>query len=430
MSDKTLKNSTVNKVGKKVYFWVAILYLLFMTDFLCRVGINAIFPAIQADLNLTDQQVGYMGSVVLLAMGICALPVSFIADKWSKKKMITIMSGLWSASTALFAFSSIFPLMLMGRLGVGVGNAAYAPTATSMITTWFPKEKWGRVLGFFNTAIPLGTAIGSLVCGTLATEFGWRSAVGVCAVLSFITCILSVFIPETNVQKIKKVTNTISQTAKVASKVTVKDATRVLLTNRSLVLVCLAAALFNFATGLHQTWTAMFYVREVGINVALAASILGITALIGTTAYPVGGFIMDKWYQKDIRSRVWFPAVIYSAKGLICIFAFTTKNIPLIIFSSWLLQLAVSCGHAANQELVPERYKAMSYGFYVVFIQIAGAIGPTVGGYFSGIFGLHNMMIGAQGIYFVSTFFWILAGIFYIKDFRKAREEDNMEGVY
>ena len=86
------QDSTAKKVGKKVYFWVAILYLLFMTDFLCRVGINAIFPTIQADLNLTDQQVGY---------------------------------------------------------------------------------KWGRILGIFNTAMPVGSAVGSLVCGALATQMGW-----------------------------------------------------------------------------------------------------------------------------------------------------------------------------------------------------------------------------------------------------------------
>lgn len=251
------QETTAKKVGKKVYFWVAILYLLFMTDFLCRVGINAIFPTIQADLNLTDQQVGYMGSVVLLAMGICALPISFIADKWSKKKMVTVMSGLWSASTALFAFASAFPLMLVGRLGVGVGNAAYAPTATSMVTSWFPKEQWGRILGIFNTAMPVGSAVGSLVCGALATQMGWRSAVGVCAVLSFVTCILSLFIPETNGKKMKRAANAVAETAKAASKITVKDAAKVLLTNRSLVLVCLAAAMFNFATGLHQTWNVM-----------------------------------------------------------------------------------------------------------------------------------------------------------------------------
>lgn len=424
MSEQTTQEPTIKKVGKKVYFWVAILYLLFMSDFLCRVGINAIFPIIQADLKLTDQQVGYMGSVVLLAMGIGALPIAFIADKWSKKKMVTIMSGLWAASTGLFAVASAFPLMLLGRLGVGVGNAAYAPTATSMITSWFPKEQWGRLLGIFNTAMPLGSAIGAFICGALATQIGWRSTVGVCAIFSFIICILSLFIPETNGKKMKKVAAKAAETAKAASNITVKDAAKVLLKNRSLVLVCLAAAFFNFATGLHQTWTVMFYVRDVGISTAMAASIVGLTSLIGTTAYPVGGLIMDKWYPKDIRSRAWFPAIIYSVKGLICIFAFATKNIPLIIFASWLLQLAVSCGHAANQELVPDRYKAMSYGFYVVFIQLAGAIGPTVGGYFSSIFGLHHMMIGAQGIYFISTFFWILAGIFYVQDFKKARQEE------
>lgn len=419
------QDSTAKKVGKKVYFWVAILYLLFMTDFLCRVGINAIFPVIQADLNLTDQQVGYMGSVVLLAMGICALPISFIADKWSKKKMVTVMSGLWSASTAVFAFASAFPIMLLGRLGVGVGNAAYAPTATSMVTSWFPKEQWGRILGIFNTAMPVGSAVGSLVCGALATQMGWRSAVGICAVLSFVTCILSLFIPETNGKKMKKAAHTVAETAKAASKITVKDAAKVLLTNKTLVLVCLAAAMFNFATGLHQTWNVMWYVREAGLSAAFAASLIGITGLIGATAYPVGGIIMDKWYPKDVRSRVWFPAIIYSLKGALCIFAYMTHNILIIVICTWILQLAVSCGHAANQELVPERYKAMSYGFYVVFIQLAGAVGPTVGGYFSGIFGLQNMMVGAQCIYFVSTLFWVLAGIFYLKDYKKAREEEK-----
>ena len=49
-----------------------------MIDFISRVGINAIFPVIQADLQLTDTQVGMMGSVVLLGMAVFVLPISFL----------------------------------------------------------------------------------------------------------------------------------------------------------------------------------------------------------------------------------------------------------------------------------------------------------------------------------------------------------------
>ena len=55
-----------------------ILYGLFVIDFISRVGINAIFPVIQADLQLTDTQVGMMGSVVLLGMAVFVLPISFL----------------------------------------------------------------------------------------------------------------------------------------------------------------------------------------------------------------------------------------------------------------------------------------------------------------------------------------------------------------
>lgn len=58
-----------------------ILYGLFVIDFISRVGINAIFPVIQADLQLTDTQVGMMGSVVLLGMAVFVLPISFLGGK-------------------------------------------------------------------------------------------------------------------------------------------------------------------------------------------------------------------------------------------------------------------------------------------------------------------------------------------------------------
>ena len=62
------------------------MYGLFVIDFISRVGINAIFLVVQADLGLSDMEVGMMGSIVLLGMAILVLPVSFLGEKYSPKK--------------------------------------------------------------------------------------------------------------------------------------------------------------------------------------------------------------------------------------------------------------------------------------------------------------------------------------------------------
>lgn len=433
MSNAALETTTApqtkSKIPKKIYFYVSILYLLFMSDFICRIGINAIFPLIQQDMNLTDPQVGLLGSVVLLSMSAFVLPLSFLADKWSKKKTIMLMSGCWAFCTLLFGLARTFPLMVLSRLGVGMGNSAYAPTSTSIITSWFPKEKWGKLLGIYNTAMPLGSAFGSIICGTLATHYGWRTTVGAVAIFSIITFFLSILIPETNGKAVKKATKTVSNVAKSASKITVKSAVKVIATNRSLIFVCIGAGCFNFVGGINTTWNVMWYVRDVGLSVAVAASIMGVAGLLGSLMYPIGGVIMDKLYKKDIRTRVWFPAVIYTIRGLICIFAFMTKNVPLVIFAGLIMQLAVSCGHAANQELVPSQYKAFSYGIYVVFLQLLGAIGPTVGGFMVEKYGLINMMVYVQVLYFISALFFVFAGFSYIRDFNKSRAIEKAEAA-
>ena len=67
----------------------------------------------------------------------------------------------------------------------------------------------------------------------------------------------------------------------------------------------------------------------------------------------------------------------------------------------------------------------MSYGFYVVFIQGLGALGPVIAGFVVTKIGLTNMLLVTQAILFVSAFFFILAGFSYVKDFNKARAAEK-----
>lgn len=406
---------------KNAYFYVIILYLLFLSDFVCRVGINAILPVIKEDLALTNAEVGMLSSAVLLSMSIFVLPISYFADKFSKKKLIVLMSGIWSLGTLLFGVARSFPLILLSRFGVGIGNSAYAPTSTSIVTSLFDKKQWGKVLGLYNTAMPFGLAFGSMLCGIMAERWGWRATVLTIGALSMVVCLLSLTIPETAGEKVS------AKPTVPKKKVNLKTAISVILKNKSLLLVCTAMGITSLAGNIQGTFTTLFYVQDMQMTVPMAATLLGSTGLFAIVTYPFGGFLMDKWYQKDLRSRAWYPSVVCLAKAIVCGAGFYFRSVPLILFSAVIGQLAVSSGHAVNQELVPAEYKSFSYGFYVIFIQLLGAIGPVIGGIMGDIMGMQTILIGVQFIILISVVLFILAGFTYRSDFNKARKlEENL----
>lgn len=66
---------------------------------------------------------------------------------------------------------NFFSIVAVGR---GAGNSAYAPLTTAMITSWYKKSSWGKALGFYNTAMVIGGALGFVLFAALAESIGWR----------------------------------------------------------------------------------------------------------------------------------------------------------------------------------------------------------------------------------------------------------------
>lgn len=164
-------------VGKKWFlFGFGVLYMLFLLDFAARLGITAVFPAMQKDLGLSDSQVGVAGSAVLLGMTVFVLPFSFLADKGSKKHAVNLMSAVWGVGCTLCGLVSHLFLIVLGRFMVGIGNASYAPVSVSMLTSWTRRSRWGSVIGAYNSAMSVGLALGTTIAGVLAQHYGWRSA--------------------------------------------------------------------------------------------------------------------------------------------------------------------------------------------------------------------------------------------------------------
>lgn len=89
-----------------------------------------------------------------------------------------------------------YTMLLMTRLGVAVGEATCAPTATSWIGDLFPAHKRSRALAIFMLGVPIGAAMSYFFSGPLAQAFGWPAAMMVAALPAVVLVPLLLRTPE------------------------------------------------------------------------------------------------------------------------------------------------------------------------------------------------------------------------------------------
>lgn len=430
MSEQTVNPETVVDDDKplidvpkgKRAFYFFILYGLFTVDFIARVGVNAIFPILQADLGLTDTQIGSLASIVLFGMAALVLPVSYLGEKKSPKKTITILSAVWSLGSVLSGVASSFFLLASSRFLVGAGNSAYAPISNSMITSMYKKAQWGKMIGIYNTAMTFGGAAGALIFANLANSFGWRAAFFLVGGISFVFTILSLFLPETKAATDKASGGT-AEGAK--DKVNIKDAIAVTLKNKTLLGICFGAGVGIMALQGIGAYMTIYFTRICEMSIGTAAAIVGLAAILAAAGFPIGGAIMDAWYKRDKRCRVFFPALCFVLGGISYGLGFYFQNIVLILCGQVIYTFGGTGFHTATQELVPSWFKSVSYGVYVLFIQFMGALGPLCIGVISDAFGLVNALLAAQILFFVAAIILVAISGSYLKSYNAARKAEQ-----
>jgi MFS family permease len=105
-----------------VVFWL--MFAINAVNYLDRLIVIAVGPALKADFNLQDSQIGILSSAFILVYTLAALPCGLLADRFSRTRVITFGVALWSVMSAATAFVRNFPLLFFTRAMVGVGEAS------------------------------------------------------------------------------------------------------------------------------------------------------------------------------------------------------------------------------------------------------------------------------------------------------------------
>lgn len=156
---------------------LALLTLIYVFNFVDRQLIGILAQPIKQELGLSDATLGLLsGLAFAIFYTTLGVPVARIAERRSRIGVIAVAIAVWSAMTALGGLARTLPLLVLARLGVGLGEAGYAPTAQSLIADLYPANRRATALSIFSLGIPAGMLVGAIAGGWLAQTLGWRIA--------------------------------------------------------------------------------------------------------------------------------------------------------------------------------------------------------------------------------------------------------------
>ena len=147
--------------------WVGlgILLVLAFVAFLDRQVISLMVGMIKTDLKITDSHIGILqGAAFGLVYPLFGLPLGYAADRFSRRWVIFLGIVLWSLAAMASGLAGSFSTLLAARIGVGIGEAALAPAAVSLLGDIFPRNRLATVMSIYSTGSLLGAA-GALVIG-------------------------------------------------------------------------------------------------------------------------------------------------------------------------------------------------------------------------------------------------------------------------
>jgi len=396
-----------------------LLFLLYMFDYIDRMVVTSMFTSIERDWGISHMQSGMLVSAVYWAIVLLTFPVSILVDRWSRTKTIGVMAIMWSVATALCALTGNFVQLFMARLLIGVGEAGYAPGGSAMISGLYPIDKRAKMMGIWNAAIPLGSAIGVLLGGLIAVKLGWKHAFGIVAVPGFIVAVLFLFVKD-----YKTVDLSFFDKSRNKIKMEKKDMIKEFISKPSVLYTYFGMAAIVFVTTSMLTWLPTYFekVREISQEKAgqMASSVM-LLALIGA---PLGGYLTDKWRKTRENARMMYPALSTFLSAVVLFIALallkgTIQYVVLLVFGVLILSF-ISGAAAVTQDVIHPGLRATSYAIAVVVQNLLGAsTAPIVMGK---IYDLTNIQTALSILPFIlligALLFWI-GSKHYVKDLGK-----------
>jgi MFS family permease len=372
------------------WYATALLGFLYWLSVLDRFIISLLVEPIKRDLGISDLQFGLLtGFAFATTFSVFGLLFGALADRVSRRWVIFAGVSIWSLATATCGVAKNYVQLALARVGVGAGEAALNPCATSMLADLFPPHRLSLATAVYAMGATVGAGTAFLVGGMIVdlvshSEFfvfpllgevrSWQAVFYIVGIPGVLISFAIFIIPEP-VRRGPKLAATNGRSWMTAYVDLIQ-----FMKKRPRLYVChiLGFGIASAVVSGGGSWYPVHMIRSFGWTPGKTGLALGLTmiaaALIGKS---ISGRLMDELYKRGFRDAQmrWYMGACLAAVP-VGIITFTSGNPWVFLGGFWiymvLIQTLPICAYTTLNLVTPNNLRGASVAFF-------GAIGGIIG---------------------------------------------------
>lgn len=422
ISDET----THQKPTRQRHLLSFILLITLLIAFMDRVNISVLIadPHFLHDLQLQGQplRMGMLMTAFLFAYGACSFLLAPLGDYLGPRKAMVIAVFIWILSLVIGGLTSIFGLLIVSRILLGIGEGLHYPMQNTFVKNWFPIKERGRANMIWSMGITLAPVVSMPLVSAMVYYAGWRFSFWGLAVVGLIPLALLWFFTADTPRQNKRVNSaelalieaglvTEKNTQGQLEQGTFKQNIAALSRNTSFWLLVLFMCCQSFVYFGVMTWLPVYLKDSRGFSWTAMGALASLPGVMGFFTKLISGFVLDSFRQ---RAPVLLIAMIGLGTGIYASVA-TTSNVMSAVFIALgmgFMSFGTPAAYTLLQDLVPGKIISTASGILVGlanalsgFAPLAvGAVIATTGQPESGI----AFLSGAAALGAVSAFILLL----------------------
>jgi MFS family permease len=418
------------------WFAFAMTVGLMVFDYIDRQVIVSLFPHMKAEWGMSDKQLGSLVSIVSLTVALGALPVALFADRGSRVKTIVAMATAWSLATISCMFTRGYGQLLAARSLVGLGEAGYGSVGGALISSHFPARLRGALMAGFFASASVGSVLGVMLGGVIASRWGWQAAFGVVGFPGLALALAYLLVRDYRTVALTPRLDAATRSTGAAARAIAKA----LLRSRTMLWVCVGGAAQLIVVSAVWSWLPSFLNREHGLAPEQAAVKAAMVVLAGAVGSVVWGAVVDRAGVRQPRTKLIVLALVCLASLAVLTVAFGQAHLhlglsaqaqfALIAVGGFLMTCTVGPVAAVVIDVVHPGVRATGASVLALCQNLFGlAVGPFLTGVLSDLWGLDNALAAIPLFAALAALALVRAGRSYEADARRAGESPAEEAA-
>jgi MFS family permease len=362
----------------RAWLVVALLWVVASLNYLDRVMITTMRASLTEAIPMTDAQFGLLTSVFLWVYAFLSPFAGFLADRFSRSRIVVFSLLVWSVVTWLTGHARTFDQLLMTRGLMGISEAFYIPASLALIVDYHRGATRSRATSIHLTGFTVGSGLGGFG-GWLAVRHGWSSPFIVFGAFGAIYSVVLLFLLRDAPAESASVSGPsragVDFFAAIAS----------LFSRGAFILILLVWGLIAVAGWGLMGWLPTYFAERFHLEQGVAGfSATGYLAAATFAGALIGGAWADRWNRANPRGRILVPVIGMCIGGPAIYAATITGALPIAIACVMLYGVTRTFTDGNLMPIlclvVNPRYRATGMGVLNLFANLMGGLAIYAGG--------------------------------------------------